>query len=245
MTPAGDLHLSTPAEHRRWRLPAVAFIVVVTLGSLALAATQGPLLHAETIRVRGLDHLSRTEVLRIAGIGSSTNVFTLDAHGAERRLAADPWVASATIVKDLPTTVEVDIREHTPVAVTVSNGVLRLVAEDGSLLDVAATTAVYPRIVDADPSVAEPALASVSGAARAVAAMPTVLRHQVAQVAILADGELRVDLRSGAEISYGTADELTEKAAALGALLRWATGQGTSVRSADVRVPSAPTATFG
>ncbi len=244
MTPAGDLHLSTPAEHRRWRIPAFLFIAVVVLGSIALAAIQGPLLHAETIRVHGLDHLSRAEALRIAGIGSSTNVVTLDAQAAERRLEADPWVASATITKELPTTLDVNVREHTAVAVTTLNGVLRLVAEDGSLLDVANPATAYPRIVDADPSGPEPSAPLVSGAARALAAMPTVLQRQVAQVAILVDGELQVDLRSGAQISYGTPDELTDKAEALGALLRWAGAQGTPLRSADVGVPSAPTATF-
>ena len=61
-------------------------------------------------------------------------------------------------------------------------------------------------------------------------------------MSILADGQLRVDLSSGAEVAYGEAVELSEKAMALRALLDYAVEKGASVISADVRVPSAPTA---
>ena len=244
MAPIDDLHVATPADHRRWRIPTVLFIAVVVLGSVALAATRGPLFHAETIRVRGIHHLSKADVLRLAGVDGSTNVFTLNAAAAERRVEADPWVADATITRDLPTTLDVEVRERAPVAVTRAGGILRLVAGDGTLLDATSTASAYPPIVEADPDLPDAPQAWIDGAARALAAMPDDLRRQVLQVSILADGDLQVDLRSGAQITYGSADELGAKAEALSALLRWAAAQGTPVRSADLRAPSAPTATF-
>jgi cell division protein FtsQ len=189
--------------------------------------------------------MTRMDVLHIAGIGPNTNVFTLNAAAAERRLEAQPWIADATIIKHLPTTVVLDVREHIVVAVTESAGVPRLVAEDGSLLDVAGGGSVLPRIVAADSTTVEPPTDQVGGAARALAAMDGALRSQVAQVSIMADGELQVELRSGAAIAYGGPQELAAKAEALRALLRWAAGQGKPVLSADVRVPAAPTARFG
>jgi len=245
MTPGGELHVATPDDLRRWRIPAIAFLILVVVGSVGFAATRGPLFHAETIRVNGLEHMGRADVLRIAGIDASTNVFTLNTAAAVRRLEAQPWIADATITKHLPTTVVVDIREHVPVAVTESAGVPRLVAEDGSLLEVAGALATLPLIVPADGSTVEPSIEWVGGAARAIAAMPTVLRSQVAQVDVASDGELQIDLRSGAAITYGPAEEFAAKADALRALLRWAAGQGRPVLSVDVRVPTAPTARLG
>ena len=245
MTPGDELHVATPADLRRWRVPAIAFVIVVVIGSVALAATRGPLFHAETIRVRGVQHMGRDQVLSVARIDGGTNVFTLDAPAAERRLEADPWVAEATVTKHLPTTVVIDIHEHVAVAVTDSDGVPRLVAEDGTLLDIAGTANFLPMIADADRTVGEPPTAWIDGAARAVAAMVSDLRHQISQVVILADGQLRVDLRSGAEVTYGPAEELPAKADALRLLLRWAAEQGTTLLFADVRVPAAPTARFG
>jgi len=244
MTPSDELHVATPADLGRWRIPAIAFIVVVVLGSVALAATRGPWFHAETIRVHGVRHLGREEALGAAGIDGGTNVFTLDAPQAERRIEADPWVISATITKHLPTTIVIDVREHVAVAVTDSVGVPRLVAEDGSLLDVAVATNL-PVIAWTDTSAAELPAAWIKHAAQALAAMEPDLRRQVSQVAVLADGQLRVDLRSGAEVMYGPAVELSAKADALRLLLRWAAEQGTPVVAADVRVPTAPTARFG
>lgn len=242
MTTGDEPHVATPAGRRRWRIPAIAFLVIVVVSSVGAAATRGPLFPARAIRVVGAEHLSRADVLRIAGIDGGTNVFTLDAGAAERRLMRDRWIADATVTKDLPTTIEIVVREHTPVAVTGSANALRLVAEDGALLGAAADAVMLPRIGPADPAAGPPDTAWVNGAAKAVAAMAPVLRRQVSLVAILADGQLRVDLRSGAQVVYGPPEDVISKAKALRALLRWAAVQRTAIRSADIRVPSAPTA---
>ena len=122
-------------------------------------------------------------------------------------------------------------------------GVLRLVADDGALLEAALprVSAGLPVIAFTDQQGLEQE-ANVGGAARAIAAMVPTLRHRIDGVSIFADGQLRVDLASGAEVAYGEAIDLPEKAMALRALLDYAAGKGASVISADVRVPSAPTA---
>ena len=232
-------------HRRRKRMSAIAVIVAAVLAATAMGLTRSPLFHARTIRVHGASHLTRSEVLRVAQIAVGINVFLLDAGGVERRLEADPWVAEATISKHFPATLVVDIQERSPVAVIESTGLLRLVAEDWTLLDAAGPGVSLPLIASAETTMPELTPIAVHDAARAVAAMASVLRRQVAQVAILADGTLRVDLRSGAPISYGTAVDLVAKAEALQALIRWASAHGTPIASADVRVPSAPTARLG
>jgi cell division protein FtsQ len=223
---------------------AVAFLVVVLLAAVASGLTRSALFDARTIRVHGATHLSRAEVLRIAAIAPGTNVFTLDTADAQRRLEREPWVATATVTKDLPSTVAVEIRERVAVAVAESGGVLRLVADDGVLLDAALPrlAANLTRIAPAEEGVGEPTVVAIGGAARAVAALTSAVRARVSVVSILADGQLRVDLSSGAEVAYGPAVDLVEKAQAMRALLDWAAGQGASLSAADVRVPSAPTA---
>ena len=235
---------ATPHRGRK-RLAAIAVITTAVLAATAVGLTRSPLVHARTIRVHGASHLTRSDVLGEAQIAVGVNVFMLDARAAERRLEADPWVADATISKHLPSTLVVDIQERSPVAVMESAGLLRLVAGDGTLLDAAAQGVSLPLIASAEEALSEPAPAAVHGAARAVARMTPALRAQIAQVSILADGTLRVDLRSGAQVSYGPAVDLVAKGEALQALLRWASAQGTRIASADVRIPSAPTARLG
>jgi cell division protein FtsQ len=225
------------------RIGAIAFISTVLLVAGAVTLTRSPFFYASTIEVEGMSHVARADVLRIAAITPKTNVFTLDAGAAEARLERDPWIAEATITKDLPSRLVIDIHERVAVAVVTSGGVLRLVADDGALLE-----AALPRMAMGLPVIAlteegvEPAADVVEGAARTVAAMAPTLRHRIDGVSILADGQLRVDLMSGAEVAYGEAIDLSDKAMALRALLDYAAERGASVISADVRVPSAPTA---
>jgi Cell division septal protein len=231
------------AVHRRWRIPAIAFMVVVVLVAAGVTLTRTSLFGARTIHVRGAAHLTRSDILRIAGIRSGTNVFTFDAVAAERRLEGDPWIAHATVTKHLPSTVSIDIRERVAVAVAESGGILRVVADDGVLLEAALPRLAIglPHIASAEVGAPEPTTEGIRSAAFAVAAMTPVLRREVDVVSILADGQLRVDLRSGAQVAYGPAVDLVEKAQALGALLAYAAEQGMTLSAADVRVPSAPT----
>lgn len=234
------------STHRPWRIPAIAFMVVVVLVATGVTLTRTSLFGARTINVHGAAHLKRSNILRIAGIQPGTNVFTFDVGAAERRLERDAWIADATITKDLPSTVSVDIRERVAVAVVQSGGILRLVADDGVLLEAALspTGAGLPHIASSEEGAPEPTTEGVHAAALAIAAMTPPLRRLVDVVSILADGQLRVDLRSGAQVVYGPAVELVEKAQALRALLDYAAAQGMTLSSADVRVPSAPTVQF-
>jgi cell division protein FtsQ len=236
-----------PTADRRERLRktgAIVFITVVVLGAAAVTLTRSPFFAARTIDVHGASHVPRSQVLRIAGVTPETNVFTLDASAAERRLERDAWIADATVTKDLPSTLVIDIHERIAVAVAESDGVLRLVADDGAFLETASPRVAMgmPSIVTADAAAVEPSPEAVGGAARAIAAMAPTLRRRIDGISILADGQLRVDLSSGSSAAYGEAVELQEKAMALRALLDYAAERGATVVSVDVRVPSAPTA---
>jgi cell division protein FtsQ len=244
--PRSDRPSFRPAAGRRdhlRKIAAIAFIATVLLGAAAVTLTRSPFFYAHAIEVRGTSHVARADVLRIAAITPKTNVFTLDAGAAEHRLERDPWIAEATITKDLPSRLVIDIHERVVVAVVGWGGIIRLVADDGALLE-----AALPRVAVGLPVIAsteegvEPAPSAVEGAARAIAAMAPTLRHRIDGVSILADGQLRVGLSSGADVAYGEAVDLPEKAMALRALLDYAAENGASVTSADVRVPSAPTA---
>lgn len=237
-------HLSMGGRHDRLRKAgAIVFIATVLLGAAAVTLTRSPFFYARTIEVLGTSHMARADVLRIAAITPKTNVFTLDAQAAEVRLERDPWIAEASITKDLPSRLVIDIHERFTVAVVEAGGILRLVADDGALLE-----AALPRVAAGLPVIAsteegiEPAASAVEAAARAIAAMAPSLRHRLDGVAVLVDGQLRVDLSTGAEVTYGEAVELPEKAMALRALLDYAEENGASVISVDLRVPSAPTA---
>jgi len=247
MTPADDLRTLNAQTaggwsrwRRGWRLGAVVVAGTLLVAAIGAGVTASPIFGAKTIRIQGADHLSRGDVLRLAGVGTGTNVFYLDTGDVARRLEGDVWIAGVTVAKDLPSTLVIDVRERVAVAVMGSKGQRVLVADDGTRLGDAGSGGLLPSIGRAGAP--PPSAQDVSGAARTIAALRPDTRRQVAHVSILPDGSLLVRLSNGAVVTWGTADELDAKAAALAALLRWAQKQGSHLTAADVHVPSNPTA---
>jgi cell division protein FtsQ len=235
----GSIVDTPPRRSLRLRAALGAAAVLLVAGT---GFSRSPFFGADAIRVRGTDHLSRDEVLRIAAIGPGTNVLYLNGGAIEDRLEREPWVASAVVDRDLPATIVVRIRERRPVAEVEVDGAHTLVAEDGTLLG-PATGRSLPAVVAGEGAPALDARATAAGA-RTLSAMPAALRDEVDAVAILPAGLVRVDLDSGVSASLGTARDLVRKAQALMALLRYVEQQQLAVAAIDVSAPSAPTATL-
>jgi cell division protein FtsQ len=224
------------------RLAAVVVGAALVVAAGLVGATYTSLFAADAIRVRGIHHLTKGEVLRLSGLERGVNVFHLDAGAIEARVERDPWVARATLTKELPGTVILTIRERVPVAVVNDGTVERLVAGDGGLLGIGAPPTL-PRIVaEAGATTTDPE--AVRAAAGAVAAMRPDVRRQVAFVRLLADGDLALELRSGVPVAYGSADDAVSKAQALAAMLRSVERTGERFTSIDISVPTAPAGTL-
>jgi cell division protein FtsQ len=218
---------------------AVIAVIAALIGAGLVAATHTAIFSAEAIRVRGANHLTKGDVLRLSGLERGVNVFHLDPGSVADRIERDPWVARATVTKDLPSTLILTIRERFPVAVVNDGSVERLVGDDGGLLDVGAPSTL-PRIV-ADDGATTSDPEAVSAAARAVSAMRPEIRRLIELIVLLPAGDLALELRSGIRVTYGdAAAESTSKAQALAAMLRYAERKGARFTSIDVSAPTAP-----
>jgi cell division protein FtsQ len=212
---------------------SVLVAVVVVAGGVAITHTA--LFSAKTITVRGASHLSQADVLRLAGVQPGTNVFYLDTEAARRRLVANSWVASATVTRSLPSTVEITVEEVRPIGVTASAESPMLLAQDGTVLGPAPAATRLPVIGTAGES-------SVRDGATVLGAMAKPFLAHVAAVDVAADGSITLTLRDGVSVTYGDAADPVRKARALRAVLAWARSQPIGVVSIDVSSPAVPTA---
>jgi cell division protein FtsQ len=234
------VHNFRPRATGRLGWSAVGIVAVV--GGAALTV-HSPLFRAHAIDVSGTSSLTRTQVVRAAGVSPETNLFFADPSAIEARLEAQPEVAQATVVKALPSTLRIDVVERQPVVAVRDGTGFRLLAGDGTPLGVAGDDDGLPVLVrPAAPPPRRTATISPSAAAAALAPLPPEVRANVAAVADAADGGLMLRLRSGGVIDYGPASAEREKAGAIAALLRWARREGRVIDRADVSVPAAPTA---
>ena len=233
------------ASVRRRRVLALVLLIPIAVAMAAWAVTYTPLFDAKHIRVDGAMSLRPDDVRGLAGIDPSTNVFHLQPDVVTARLLADPWIASATVDKDLPDTVVVTVVERRPVGVIDAMGERSVLASDGTVLPAAAATQVT---LDALPSV-DAALGSPDAGQRAAAAaflgaLDPVVAQRVTGITVGQDLSETLTLRGDVAVDAGTPGEETAKATALRAVLRWSAAGGHPLSAVDVSAPEAPSATL-
>lgn len=123
-------------------LRRAASLIVRVVGALAMAAllTWGAVvswvwlrtsdhLAVETIRVEGVVRANPSLLVQRAGLSRGVNIFAVDLAGAALAIEADPWVASASVNRELPSTLHIQVTEHEPVAVVVDGGLYATTSE--------------------------------------------------------------------------------------------------------------------
>jgi cell division protein FtsQ len=87
-----------------------------------------------SIALAGQRHLTRDDILRIAGVTARTSLLFLDANEAREKLKADPWIADATVLKLYPGRLHIAVTERDAFALWQRDGKVEVIAEDGTVL---------------------------------------------------------------------------------------------------------------
>ena len=101
----------------------------------AQVVTDSPALRVSQIHVRGNQHLARGDVLALLAGLEGEHLLQTDLEQWRRMVLGSPWVEQAVLRRVLPSTVEVVIRERTPMAIGRIRGDLYLVDEQGLVID--------------------------------------------------------------------------------------------------------------
>lgn len=119
-----------------WRRLALGALLAAPVAYWAAGALQrAPLLRVSTIVVTGVRWVSEGEVRGAAESFRGQPVLTLDLDAARAGLRSLPWIADVQLRRVLPSTVEVRVRERTPVGIARVGRRLYLVDRHGVLLD--------------------------------------------------------------------------------------------------------------
>ena len=128
---------------RRWtglirplvKWSVVALLVVYATSRAMALVTGSPALRISHFIVHGHHHLAPADVLSRVRMLDGENIVRADLEAARRRLLGSPWIAGATLRRQLPATIEIEIEERRPVALArLARGGLQLVAADGMVL---------------------------------------------------------------------------------------------------------------
>jgi cell division protein FtsQ len=200
-------------------------------------------LDVDEITVRGTLRTTPAEVRRAAGIRPGAAMVDLDAGAAARRIEARPWVASATVQRHWPSSVEVRVVERRPVAQAPAgiSGPWRVLDRTGRVL--AETTHADPGLVQV-AGVTPGAPGTSSGPHDGLVLAAALTARLAAAAATVEEGSagLELALRGGIAVRFGSTERLEDKIVALEAILAQAP-QTPPIATIDVRVPTSPVLT--
>jgi cell division protein FtsQ len=98
-------------------------LILIMLAASALfmvgyaAVTQTSYLRTHEIEIDGARRLSRTEILKQAGIQPGDNLLAINLRLVRKRLLAHPWISKARVARQIPETIRITVTEHKPLAV--------------------------------------------------------------------------------------------------------------------------------
>ena len=87
-------------------------------------------LRIETVALTGNQHVSREEVLAIAGVTGTTSLLFLDVEQTRGRLKSNPWIAEATVLKLYPRELQITIGEREAFALWQKDGAVSVGLHD-------------------------------------------------------------------------------------------------------------------
>ena len=207
-----------PEERKRARRRTVASVGVslLVLAAIGAAMPFTPMMPVHGVNVDGNVALTPEEVEELTGIAPETPIGRVDVRAAAEGVAGNPWVKSATVKRDWPSAIQVDVEEYTAVAfVALDDGTHLIDAEGKDFL-----------VADPPPGAMElvgPGIEDEEGKRAAVeiaASISEKARGQVEALDARGPYEYVLRLREGCTVVWGAAEDNANKALALESVLQ-------------------------
>jgi cell division protein FtsQ len=154
-----------------------------------------------SVALSGNVHVSREEVLAIAGITGTTSLLFLDVAVVRDRLRTNPWIADATVLKLYPGELQVSLSERQAFALWQKDRRVSVIAEDGTVLE----PFVAPGLLQLPLVVGEGAETRAKAFLALLARYP-VIRDQVRASILVGERRWNLRLRNGLDVRLPESD---------------------------------------
>lgn len=220
---------------RRARLLLAALLVLTLLAGAAWLLLASPYVTARDVRVSGLQTVSKARVERAADVPTGTPLARVDLDAVRARVESIASVRRAVVSRSWPHTVRIAVTERTPVAVIDQGSGLQALDSAGVPFGGYRSRPARMPLMRTAPGVKGDALAE---GARVIASLPTDLSSRVDRIEVASVDRIRLVLRNGRTVLWGSAEDSAHKAEVLATLLPHV---ATSVTQIDVTVAGRPT----
>jgi cell division protein FtsQ len=123
------------------RLAAGFYVVAGVAGLLATSflfifvhdvITQCDYFRAKSLKVEGMQRLSRNQIIETARVKKGMNVLAVNLAMVRKQLLAHPWIAEAEVRREIPAGLYISVQEHSPLAI-IDLGRKYLINENGQI----------------------------------------------------------------------------------------------------------------
>jgi cell division protein FtsQ len=199
----------------------------------------------EQIEISGLRNVTRMQTMEVMAGDIGRNIFFVPLTERKKQLEQIPWIESATVMRLLPNTLRVEIRERTPVAFVRMGSKVSLMDANGVLLEMPPKSAgvkySFPVIVgagDSEPlSVRAARMKIFNSLMQSFDSEGAQRSHDVSEVDLADPEDVKVtvdDPQGAVLIHLGTADFLNRYKIYLAHAAEWRQ-QFTKLESVDLR----------
>ena len=230
------------AHSRKVRRRFVVLLVVVGVVAGAVALSRTPLLDVDRIEVEGNRVVPAADITAASGVQHADRMTGVDTGDVAARVEAMPWVRTASVTREWPSTIRVTVTERRPVAVVGGASGDRVVDATGRVLGPAgAADAALVRLGGEPRAAPGERLGQRWRSMLAVAdRLPDALRPTVAAIGAGDTGTVVV-LTTGTVVDLCSASDLDAKLGALLALVQRA--DPATAAAIDLCVSGAPALT--
>ena len=225
------------AGRRRLRITLIVASAIVVIG-LVYLALRSPLFDVDHIRVVGARRETASEVVAASGVHTGDALVFVNTGAVARRIEKMPWVAHASVHRELPGTLKITVTDYAPAAyLRTPDGKIALVASTGRVIAIVATAPASTVEIRGEKTV--PPVGSFVSPPQVAGVMRLLPAALAARVQSIDIGTVFVlELRTGGQVRLGTLDDLGQKGVAALAVLNHL--GATPFTYIDVSAPQAP-----
>lgn len=241
-----ERRIAVRKEAGRRRLKRLLLLIAVALVALtAVIVLKSPMLDVDEIVVDGAVNTDAATIAEVAGIERGAPLLLADLDGARAAIEGLPWVRSATVTRELPNGVRVEVVERTAVAMVAAAGTMVVVDETGTVVSTSAPAgAVFPPYIAVISDLPAPAAGQRvdAGLITAIELAGRLRENPPSAVAaIRLEPTVRLELTAGGQVEFGDLSQIDDKVEAFRTM--WARVDRSCLDTIDLRVPTHPVLT--
>lgn len=222
-------------------------ILAIAIAAGAYYGATWPGFYPSRVSVSGNRVVSSQQILERAQIAPRVNVWLQNTHLSAARIAAIPYIQTATVQRSLPARVRITVTERTPF-VRLRYGTKTVIADrDLRVLQSAAGSAALPVLVTGYSAAPVPGTFVKNENAVQLRDDYEALAGAHVMAALLEYdrfGDLVATMHNGVQLLLGDDRTLAQTAPLVGPILSQVAAQGRQVAQVDLRAPKTPVVVF-